>query len=271
MSFLDQITPLLITYNEAPNIERTLGALAWAREIVVVDSGSDDGTLEILARDPRIRVLDRPFDSFAAQCNFGLDQGGISTEWVLSLDADQIISPELVAELEALELEPETSAYECGFDWSVFGRRLRGAVYPPRVVLFRLLGARFEDLGHGHRAVTHGKTERLRGRIVHDDRKSVGRWIDGQVGYSRAEAKKLTAGPAGDLSAADRVRKLGVLAPFAALFTCLILRRGILDGWAGWHYAFQRMTYETILSLRLLEAKLRRREAEKTNQTEPTP
>ena len=259
MSFLDQITPLLITYNEAPNIERTLGALEWAREIVVVDSGSDDGTLELLAGNSRVRVLHRVFDTFARQCNFGLDRGAISTDWVLSLDADQVVTPELAAELRRLEPDAETSAYESSFGWSVFGRRLRGALYPPRVVLFRRQGARFEDTGHSHRVIAAGRVERLRGRILHDDRKSVSRWLEGQAGYSRAEAEKLAASDGGGLSGADRIRRLGVVAPFAALFTCLILRRGILDGWAGWHYAFQRMTYEAILSLRLIEARLRRR------------
>ena len=72
---LDRITPLLITLDEEPNIERTLAALAWAREIVVVDSGSTDGTLELLRLDPRVRVVTREFDTFAGQLGFGLNAG----------------------------------------------------------------------------------------------------------------------------------------------------------------------------------------------------
>ena len=70
----DGITPLLITFNEAPNIARTLDKLGWARRIVVVDSGSSDGTLEILARYPQVALFTRVFDNFADQCNFGLAQ-----------------------------------------------------------------------------------------------------------------------------------------------------------------------------------------------------
>ena len=69
-----EITPLLLTFNEEDNLERTLAPLSWAREIVVVDSGSTDRTLEILARDPRIRVVVRDFDTHAMQWNFGLRQ-----------------------------------------------------------------------------------------------------------------------------------------------------------------------------------------------------
>ena len=68
----DTVTPLLITFNEIQNIERTLAKLDWAVRIVVIDSGSTDGTLDILAKDPRVDVIHRPFDSFAEQCNFGL-------------------------------------------------------------------------------------------------------------------------------------------------------------------------------------------------------
>src|SRR6516165_2599530 len=87
---IDGITPILITFNEAPNIARTLDKLTWARRIVLVDSGSTDGTLEILARYPRIALFSRAFDNFADQCNFGLAQ--VQTKWALSLDADYELS-----------------------------------------------------------------------------------------------------------------------------------------------------------------------------------
>src|SRR5258708_7058730 len=65
-----QITPLVLTFNEAPNIGRVLRKLSWARRIVVVDSGSNDGTLEVISRFPQAEVYHRSFDSAAEQCNF---------------------------------------------------------------------------------------------------------------------------------------------------------------------------------------------------------
>src|SRR5437762_3277104 len=96
---LEQITPLILTYNEAPNIGRSLEKLRWAREIVVVDSFSNDETIEIVSRFPQARIFQRQFDNFASQCNFGLKEAGINTEWVLSLDADYILTDELIDEL----------------------------------------------------------------------------------------------------------------------------------------------------------------------------
>jgi glycosyltransferase involved in cell wall biosynthesis len=92
----DQITPLIIAYNEAPNIARTLGKLSWAKRIVVIDSGSTDETLDMLRRFPQVDVIGHPFSDFASQCNFGLTL--VDTPWVLSLDADYELSDALVEE-----------------------------------------------------------------------------------------------------------------------------------------------------------------------------
>src|SRR5579864_1004870 len=75
----DQITPLLITYNEAPNIARTVDKLSWAKRIVVIDSGSTDATLDLLRGFPQVDVIGHPFSDFASQCNFGLTQ--VATPW----------------------------------------------------------------------------------------------------------------------------------------------------------------------------------------------
>ena len=114
---IDEITPLLITYNEAANIGRTLEKLTWASRIVVIDSGSTDKTLEIVRKYPQAEIIQRPFDDFAAQCNFGLAQ--VKTEWVLSLDADYELSDKLVAELYDLRPDAEISGYCARFIYRV--------------------------------------------------------------------------------------------------------------------------------------------------------
>ena len=85
MSFLEQISVLILTYNEAPNIQRTLDALSSFSDVVVLDSGSNDGTIEILGRYANVRYLTRPFDTHAAQWSHGLTSCGIERPWVLAL------------------------------------------------------------------------------------------------------------------------------------------------------------------------------------------
>lgn len=252
--FLDHVTPLLITFDEMANLERTLESLAWARQIVAVDSGSRDGTLERLRADPRIDVLLRPFDDFARQCQAGLER--VQTAWVLSMDADYQPTTELVREMAVLSPADSVDGYRIGFDYCVYGRALQASLYPPRVALYRARRARYRMDGHGHRVELPGQILSLRGRIRHDDRKPTSRWLAAQSRYADAEASHLRTASWKDLGWPDRIRRLIVVAPWLAPIYCLTVKRGLLDGLPGWHYALQRGIAEAVLSLKLIEAGL---------------
>ena len=115
---------------------------------------------------PNAKIVTRPFDSFAGQCNFGLTQ--IATEWVLSMDADYILTPELIREIAALEPAAEVSGYSVEFRYCIFGYPLRSSVYPARTVLYRRRLAKYCDEGHGHRVVLDGNVQNLSGKIDRD-------------------------------------------------------------------------------------------------------
>lgn len=249
-SFISQITPLILTYNEAPNITRTLDSLRWASQVLVVDSFSTDDTLEIARAFPNVRIVQRAFDSFAAQCNFGFDH--IRTEWILSLDADYVLTPEFISEI--FGLQSTCDAYSARFHYCVYGRPLRGTLYPPRTVLYRKDKAHYIDDGHAHRVQISGTVGQLRSFINHDDRKSLSRWLQSQDKYMILEVQKLLHTPLNQLSRTDRIRRRKVLAPFLALIYCLFCKQLIFDGWPGWYYTLQRVLAETLLLLRLLEA-----------------
>jgi glycosyltransferase involved in cell wall biosynthesis len=255
-SILDRITPLILTLDEEPNIERVLSRLAWAREIVVVDSGSTDGTRALLARYANVRCVERRFDSHAAQWNYGLSEAGIVADWVLALDADYVLTDELVDELKTLSPAPETVGYRATFRYCVFGRQLRGTLYPPVTVLYRRAVGRYVQDGHTQRWEGSGRIEELRGSILHDDRKPVARWLASQVRYARLEADLLHSRPWRDLGWPDRLRTLHVVMPPAAFAYCLIVAGGLLDGWPGLYYAIQRGVAEAILSLALIESRI---------------
>jgi glycosyltransferase involved in cell wall biosynthesis len=250
---LEQITPLILTYNEAPNIVRTLEALSWARDVVVVDSFSEDETLEILARYPQVRVFQRKFSTHESQWNFGLHQTGIRTDWILALDADYTLTQELIDELATLRPTNGTRGYRAKFTYCVKGRRLRSGLYPPVTVLYHRQSARYMQDGHTQRVAVAGDIEDLSAPILHDDRKPIGGWVLAQLRYTNLEKSKLLAESPESLSWTDRIRRMRIVAPVAMLFYCLIVRRGIFDGWAGFDYAFQRMIAEAMLSVQLLE------------------
>jgi len=250
------LTALILTHNEEANIERTLSHLDWVPSILVIDSGSSDATLSILERHHSVRVVHRPFDSFADQCNFGLSQ--IITPWVLSLDADYRISADLAEEIQTVLAQPndgETEGFAIPFRYCIAGRPVRCGLMPPRICLYRNGRGRYRNDGHGHRICLAGNIRNLTHPIFHDDRKPLQRWLTSQQRYQAIEAAKLNATPFGQLSLADRLRKHTPLAPFAALLVALLWKGGWRDGWRGWAYAQQRMTAELLLNLFLLESR----------------
>jgi glycosyltransferase involved in cell wall biosynthesis len=256
MSMIEDITPMIITYNEEANIARTLNRLTWARRILVIDSGSTDGTLDLIRSYPQAEVIHRSFDEFASQCNFGITQ--VTTSWVLSLDADYELSNELVSELHCLRPDATTGGYQARFVYRVFGRSLRGTLYPPRTVLYRKDNAHYQKEGHGHRVRVAGKVMTLREVIFHDDRKPLARWFTAQQRYAREEAEHLMASNRNALSRADTVRLAAWPAPLAVFLYVLVLKGCLLDGWPGWYYALQRLVAETMLALELIDGRFRR-------------
>ncbi len=244
------VTVLLITRNEKENIARTVSALSQLPAVVIVDSFSTDGTPETArSAGSNVRVIQREFDSFAGQCNFGLEK--IKTEWILSLDADYILSPELSDEISALNPPSDVAGYSVDFVYSIYGHPLRSSAYPPRTVLYRRDSAHYVDEGHGHRVIMQGRVEKLAGKIFHDDRKSLSHWIQSQDRYAIQEARHLLSKPFKELNFQDRLRRRIVFAA-PAMFLYLFFWRGlILDGWPGWFYVAQRTFAELLLSIRL--------------------
>ena len=252
-SFSAAITPMVLAFNEEANLDRTLGQLKWAGRVIVMDSFSTDETLAICARFPNVEVVQRKFDNPWNQLNHGIDL--VRTEWVMVLGADYVLTDELVAELAVLQPPADTHAFISSFYYCINGRPLRGSLYPPRELIFRRTCGRYADDGHTESLIWKGNAQHLHHCVNHDDRKPLSRWLSSQDRYAKLEADKLTRTPASALGLNDRIRKTILLGPPVVFLYTLFVRGVILDGWAGWHYALQRALAETLLSLRLIEAK----------------
>lgn len=257
MRFTDQVTPVVLTFNEAPNIARSLESLKWAERVVVLDSHSNDETQGLAKAFPNVAFHQRAFDTHTAQWNHALSLAG--TEWVLSLDADYILPAQFLEELNELNPPPNTSGFAAPFRYCIHGRPLRAALYPPRIVLYRRSQCEYVQDGHTQLLRVKGETASLRTAIDHDDRKSIGRWLWAQDKYAQLEVKKLVATPRNLLRVQDRLRLWIIPAPFVVLFYTLIIKRTLFDGWPGWLYACQRVVAELILSMHLVEEKLKSR------------
>lgn len=253
---LRDITPVILTFNEEPNIARVLDRLVWARNIVIVDSFSTDRTLAIVDAYPNVRRVQRAFDDFDRQWTYAVAETGIDTEWVLALDADFVVSDAFVRAVEALMVENGVNGYEAPFQVCIYGRPLRRSFYPPRIVLFRRWSVTFSQDGHAHRVRVGGATASLPEPLFLDDRKPLARWIFNQDKYARQERAKLKVLPYRQWDLADRIRGRRILAPIVMLFYCLFVKRMIFAGLPGCYYTYQRVGFEILLSLYLIEDRL---------------
>ncbi len=255
---LADITPVILTYNESANIGRSLERLTWARKVVVVDSGSTDDTLAIITRFANARVLKRPFDTHARQWRFATAETGVTSSWILRLDADYMMEPALRDEIAALNPDAGVAAYQIAFTYCMDGKPLRASLYPSLPVLFRRGRESFVQDGHTEKLRIDGPVIPLQNRLLHDDRKSLERWLQSQSRYQVAEAEKLASRRWSELSWADRLRCTRVLGPIAVAVHCLFVKGLILDGAPGLFYTAQRITADMILSMHLLRRDLGR-------------
>jgi glycosyltransferase involved in cell wall biosynthesis len=251
---LDAITPVILTWNEAPNIGRTLACLDWAREIVVVDSGSSDATVAILKANPRVRLHVRKFDTHQKQWRFATEETGIASPWLLRLDADYLLPHALIEEISRLDPGAPENGYRIGFDYAVYGHVLTASLYPANTILLRRGSFAVHDAGHTESWEVMGPVGRLNARIVHDDWKAMSHWVSAQADYMTRElhAKKRSHRPL-----RDWLRRHPPLMPIAVFFYCLFVKGLIFNGRQGILYTLQRTVAEAIYALLYLEARFR--------------
>ena len=247
---LEEITPVILTYNEVPNIERTLNQLSWAKEVVIVDSFSSDKTPEIVNKYDNVKLYERKFDTMASQWNYGLSLA--NTKWVLSLDADYFVTDKLLRAIES-QKNDNIDGYYISFRFCVFDKPLLGSLLPPRLALFRKECSSYFDDGHTQMLKCDGKIGELSAPLLHDDRKSLSRWLDNQKGYINLEAEKLLNVNPDKLGLPDKIRRTKWLAPPIVFLYALFAKGAIFSGWRGVFYAYQRMFVESLLAIRLLE------------------
>jgi glycosyltransferase involved in cell wall biosynthesis len=201
--------------------------VAWADEIVVVDAGSQDKTIEI-AREFTDHVIVRPWPGFAEQKNFAVAEA--TGAWVLSLDADEEVTPELRAEIEAIRGGPGAAAgYSVPRRNIFWGEWVRhGGLYPDwQLRFFRRGRGRFVERAVHESVEIDGPVARLRGALVHRSYRSVAEFIDRANRYSSLAAD--------DLVRSGRRVGVGqlVVRPLGRFLGMYVVRGGFLDGWRG--------------------------------------
>ncbi len=247
------ITPVILTYNEAPNIGVTLGSVQWAPRVVVVDSGSSDDTRAIAVGFPNVVFVTRAFDTHSAQWSFGVHHPEATGTFVLALDADMQVSEELHHEL-LVALAEGASGVMVPIRYAIRGRVLRGSLYPPQLRFFDKRKVRITQVGHTQRFEVSGEVRWARGPLVHDDRKPLEDWVRSQLRYSAIESGRLLKDEMAGIKGSIR-RRCPALPALVGLYAYL-KSGGPLGGGAARRYALERMLFEALLRWRLVDNQL---------------
>jgi hypothetical protein len=267
------VSVIVLTRDEEVNITRCLASVAWAEQVVVVDSGSADGTVPA-ARSLGADVVEQPWLGFSGQREFALRIPQLQHDWVYFVDADEWVSPQLAAEIATRLGRAGCAAFAQRFRVVFQGRWIRHCGWYGGSWIVRLIDrryAKFDGSLVGERVSVDGPISRLASDLVDEDRKGLANWLHKHVRYAELEGQRrgqptrlrervrgIRSRPGTDTRPLTRVLLKDLVFPSvpakpAALFIYMyLLRLGVLDGRPGLRFCFFHAWHEA--TVRALQA-----------------
>jgi glycosyltransferase involved in cell wall biosynthesis len=270
------VSVMIFTLDEEIHLPSCLAALRWCDDVIVVDSYSRDRT-EQIARDGGARFFQHRFEGFGSQRNWALDETAPRHQWVLVLDADERVTPELVSEMARVLAEPLDSvgAFRLRRRFHMWGRWLRySSLYPNWVVrLVHRDRVRYVNRGHAETQEVRGEVRELEHDLIDENLKGIDEWFERQGRYARKEAEhelaeegRASAGWAGLVARDPLLRRASLkrLAwrmpgrPLAYFLYSYVVRRGFLDGQDGLVFCMMKSIYQALIVAKKYDLQRRR-------------
>jgi glycosyltransferase involved in cell wall biosynthesis len=270
------VSALILTLNEERNLPNCLSSLSWCKDIVVLDSYSSDKT-EQIAKDAGVRFLQRHFDDYASQRNFGLNQINYQHPWVLMIDADEVVPEALAREIEKVVCtnKDNIALYYMRRKDFFFGKWIKhSSGYPTWFGRLARIGEVVVRRPINEEYYTTGRKGFLKEHLFHYPfNNGFHRWIDKHNQYSTMEANLLID------ERAEKIRHIDVFSkdpaikrkalkalvyrfparPILIFFALFIIRGGFLDGRAGLTFSLLKAYYEFIINCKSREVKIRKK------------
>jgi len=269
------ISVAIFTLNEEVHLPSCVDALAWADDVLVVDSFSIDRT-EQICKERGIRFVQHAFSGFGDQRNWAMDHGGLKHEWVLILDADERVTPELAEELRATlpSIGDRVAAFRIARRFYWWGRWLRhSSLYPTYVIRLARRGrVRYVNRGHAETQEVQGDVQTLHSDLLDENRKGLAEWFTRQNRYSSQDAEYELAQEGKpwsvvDLASGDPLIRRAAFKRFAAavparpvwyFFYSYVFCGGFRDGAAGLAFCLMRSIYQLMVVMKKCELRLSR-------------
>ena len=269
------ISVIILTCDEAGNIVACLDSVSWSDDVILVDSNSSDDTTAVArARREDLRIFENPFSDFGQQRNWALDHCDPKHDWILFLDADERVTPELREQMvDAVDSGRAEVGYFLCYRNMFLGQWLKRCTFFPswQLRLLRHGEVRYEKAGHGQREVTEGPLGFLDQPYDHFGfSKGIAAWIERHNRYSTEEAEYFSALAGQPLRIHETfsrnalvrrraVKRLAARLPARPLVRFLytyFFRLGFLDGSAGWTFCQLQLAHELNLSAKQRELRL---------------
>ena len=270
-----EVSVLILTLNEELNLPRCLASLKWCDDVVVLDSKSNDKT-ESIAKDMGARVVERVFDNYGNQRNFGLQEIEYKYPWVLMVDADEVVTSGLYAEIE--EALSRVNSNLCLFrmrrkDYFMGQWIRRSSGYPTWFGRLVKIGRVRVERSINEEYVTDGEVGLLKEHLLHYPfNKGFHAWFDKHNRYSSMEgalleSKQFESLPLTQMLSSDpTLRRKAIKSvvyqipgrPLLMFLALYVIRGGFLDGKAGLTFCILRSFYEFMINCKALESKLRK-------------
>ena len=256
---------MIFTLNEEIHLPSCLDSLHWADDVVIVDSFSTDRT-EAISREHGVRFFQNQFIGFGSQRNWAMDHCTPRHDWILVLDADERVTPELaeeIARVTASASPADVGAFRVKRRFYMWGRWLQySSLYPNWVVrLIHRDRVRYVDRGHAETQTVQGTVLELQSDLIDENLRSIDEWFDRQNRYASKEAayelaNEAAGGGTGDLLSRDplirraALKRLSWRLPFRPIFYFLyayLWRAGFRDGRAGLMFCFMKALYQGMI------------------------
>jgi glycosyltransferase involved in cell wall biosynthesis len=268
------LTAIVLTLNEEKNIQECLENLKWVSRIVIVDSGSTDNTIKY-AEEFGCDIYRNPWKGFADQRNWALQEAGIKTEWVIFVDADEVVTSSMREEITVVLENKDFNAFYICYKVIFLGKWVKYSsgfpVWHPRIVRNGFVHFRESVTGHGETWDVNGRSGYIQEPYIHYCfSKGITSWFEKHNRLSTMEMeaygsdRKLLLKSLKGLFYQDahkRRQSLRALSyympfrPFIRFFYQFFFKGGILDGKAGWAYCCLYLAYEIMISVKILERK----------------
>ena len=240
------VSAVIITLNESFNLKKSLPKLYWCNEIIVVDSGSSDDTVAV-AKHFGCKVFNRSFDNYGSQKKYAFSLA--KNNWILSIDADEVLSDNLVGELKSEMRSPAFTGYYVPINLVFMGKVFKFGK-EARMFRLRLFNKKFgtlQDNNLHEKILVQGNVKKLKGRIYHYSYKNYEQYFNKFNNYSSVSAQIAYD------SGKKKTRGAILLAIPFNFFKCYVLDGNFMNGFQGFCWAIVSSYYVFIKYLKITE------------------